>query len=170
MKNLERLPKSFASPDFKETSRQKLWQLFKSWTLDKERSQSASNEKEMLHLYEELLLLFDEIYQPEPELPILKEEIEFVNPNTPYIEQLITAIKVLIAPELIYTIETPLANEPKIQSRYEVFVVIKHQELSVMEAFQGLLNFIALGDQEICIRKEKPRNQTCNPLLHEIHP
>ncbi|AFL86138.1 hypothetical protein Belba_3646 [Belliella baltica DSM 15883] len=151
MKTISQLPKSFTSPDFKETSRQKLWQLFKSWTLDKERSQSASNEKEMLHFYEETLSLFDEIYKPQPEQPIHEEATEFVNPNTPYMEQLITAMKVLIAPELIYTIEIPLANEPKIRSRYEVFVVIKHQELSVMEAFQGLLNFIALGDQEICI-------------------
>lgn len=149
-KNLQ-LPNSFASPDLKETGRQKLWHLFKSWTLDKESDHSASSDKEMLLFYEDLLALLDLVFEPVPKPSDKLENEEFLNPPSPNFDQLITALKILVDPEMIFLFEIPLDDNSEIKCRKEVYMVIKHQEQSRMEAIQGLLTFLVSNNQEICI-------------------
>ncbi|EOZ97923.1 hypothetical protein A33Q_1575 [Indibacter alkaliphilus LW1] len=148
---IPQLPISFASPELKDPSRQKLWQLFKSWTLDKERDQSANSEKEMLLFYEDLLALLDQVFDPVPETHDKPENEAFSNPPSPYFEQLITALKILVDPEMIFVFEIPLDDNSEIKCRKEVYMVIKHQEPSKMEAIQGLLTFLLCNKQEVCI-------------------
>lgn len=145
------LPNSFASPDLKETGRQKLWQLFKSWTLDKESDHSASSDKEMLFFYEDLLALLDQVFDPVPEPTEKLENEDFFNAPSPYFEQLITALKILVDPEMIFLFEIPIHDQSEIKDRKEVYMVIKHQEPSKMEAIQGLLTFLVCGNHEINI-------------------
>lgn len=145
------LPNSFASPDLKETGRQKLWHLFKSWTLDKESDHSASSDKEMLLFYEDLLALLDLVFELVPKPSDKLENEEFLNPPSPNFDQLITALKILIDPEMIFLFEVPIHDQSEIKDRKEVYMVIKHQEPSKMEAIQGLLTFLVCGNQEINI-------------------
>ncbi len=151
MKPISQLPKSFANPDLKESCLQKLWQLFKSWTLDKESEHSANSDKEMLHFYEDLLALLNLVFDPISDSPDESKNKAFSNPPSSYFNQLITALKILIEPEMIFLWDIPLQEHSEIKDRKEVYMVIKHQEQSKMEAIQGLLTFLACNNLEICI-------------------
>ncbi|SFT89185.1 HEPN domain-containing protein [Algoriphagus locisalis] len=150
MKSLSNTPELFADPQNKERVNDLLWKLFKTWVIDQETENSASGRKEMLDFYEDLKMLLEAVYAPEPviEPEPFPEEIRTIET---YFMQLIEALKILVDPEMIFLFDLPNLGHLDVSHRREIYVVIKNQDLEEHHNTIGLFSFLSSGKQEFAI-------------------
>lgn len=129
-----------------DQSKQKLWQLYKSWSLDQGKGKSIFSEKEMLEFYEYMITLIDS-----NETDDKLDDVEYAQTPSEYFENFISMIKVLIDPEMIFVFEIPDLTESNNLMRSEVYVVINNHHMPMLDLVKGVLTFLTITNQEICI-------------------
>ncbi|GGF49053.1 HEPN domain-containing protein [Echinicola rosea] len=140
----------FSSPTNLEASKAKLWELFKHWTTSPYRSADKQEDKDMVDFYESLCTFLEE--------RVITDEKGAGHANTVYSQDLdeyfvhlVIAIKIILGPDRIYLFDLPALDESEEINRKEVYVLLPSVNSQTMETYKGLLGFLALGKDELCI-------------------